>query len=174
VQGFLKFLCLALVCAFTLGADSCSSGDETGPTFVTDLTLKDVSGVVSQSFARGEPITMELSVRNRLRTPTVLQFSSGYQSDFIVVGPGGSSFPANQVRWRWSFNRSFVQSLTEVEFAAEETKIITVTWDQRDNAGLQVSSGNYEARGVMVFSEFPFDPLAPHQLGSPLRAFTIR
>lgn len=174
MQRFLsRFIGLAIVCTFIAGADSCSStSNNPGPTFVTDLTLKDATGAVTRDFDRGEPVTFELSVRNRTSNEAILQFSSGYQSDFMVVDAVTS--PAAPIRWLWSNTRSFLQATTEVEFAPGETRIITVIWDQRDSAGLQFNPGSYEARGVMVFGDFPADLLAEHQLGSPLRPFTIR
>lgn len=173
MQRFLsRFLPLVIVCTFTAGADSCSSGGNPGPTFVTDIALKDATGAVAREFDPGEPITLELSVRNRTRTEAVLQFPSGYQFDFVVFAAG--LVDGNRARWQWSHNRAFTQALTEISFAPEETKTFAITWDQRDNAGLPLSSGNHEVRGVMVFAEFAADPLAPHQLGSPIRPFTIR
>lgn len=174
MQGFLRLLCLFIVCVFTAGADSCSSGGNPGPTFVTDLTLKDAGGAVRQEFARGEPITLELSVRNRTRTEATLQFSGGHQFDFVVIDPSRIPFVTNQIRWLWSRGRAFTLAITEIEFAPEETRTFTVVWDQVGDAGLPLSPGNYEARGVLVFAGFAVDPLAPHQLGSPLRPFTIR
>lgn len=175
MQRFLsRFLPLVIVCTFTAGADSCSSGGNPGPTFVTDIALKDAAGVVQREFAPGEPITLELSVRNRTRTEAVLEFPSGHQFDFAAVDPGQSPFVPDQIRWLWSRGRAFTLARTEIRFAPEETKTFTVIWDQLDDARLPLDPGNYEARGVMVFGEFAADPLIPHQLGSPLRPFTIR
>ena len=164
-----KLVALILVCTFTLGADSCSSTPGANPTFVADLVLKNAAGAVRQEFAPGEPITMELTVRNRASTEAILQFATGHQFDFVVVDAGTS-----RVRWRWSHGKAFTQAITELEFGPQETKTFVVTWNQNDDAKLPVSVGNYEARGVLIFAEFDVNPLAPNQLGSPVRAFTIR
>jgi hypothetical protein len=112
---------------------------------------------------------MVLSVRNRLDTPATVQFASGRQSDFVVV-----SRASGDVIWKWSDGKSFTQALTELEFAANETKVFTVTWDQTDSDGQPVPAGDYEARGVLIFDGFDSDPLRSHEMGSTLERFTIR
>jgi hypothetical protein len=164
----LRLTALAAVWTFTAGATSCSSEDVGGPTFVTDLVTRNAAGAVDNQFARGEPVTFELSVRNRTRQEAVVQFSSGHQFDFVVVNDG-----TRNVRWKWSHGRAFLTIPTELEFAAGETKIFRVTWDQLDNDGQQVSAGEYESRGVMMFAQFATDPLYSSQLGSPIRPLTI-
>lgn len=164
----LKLAAVAVVWTFTAGATSCSSDSMGGPTFVTDLVIRNAAGAVDNQFARGEPVTFELSVRNRTRQEAVLQFSTGHQFDFVVLDDG-----TRNVRWKWSHGKAFLTVATEIEFAAGETKLFQVTWDQRDNDTQQVPAGEYEARGVMMFSQFATDPLFSSQLGSPLRAFTV-
>lgn len=168
-QSVLRFIALVVVWIFTSGADSCSATTKADPTFVADLVLKNAAGVPRQEFAPGDPITMELTVRNRSNTEAILQFTTNQQFDFVVVD-GGTS----RTRWLWSFGKAFLQGTTELEFAPNQTRTFVVTWDQLDNARLPVSVGNYEARGVLLFAEFAFNPLAQSQLGSPVRAFTIR
>lgn len=167
-----RLLCIGTLWTFTVAATSCSTGDPDlvgGPTFVTDLTLRNAAGTVTQDFARGEPITLELTVRNRSNSEAILQFTTGQQSDFVVLDAG-----TTRKRWLWSFGKAFITASTETVFAPRETKTLRVEWDQVGNDGLPVGAGSYEARGVLLFGEFFTDPLAQHQLGSPLRPFTIR
>ncbi len=167
-----RVLALGAIWTFTAGATSCSVGDDDeigGPTFVTDLTLKNAAGNVTDQFAPGETITLELTVRNRSDLEAVLEFASGQQFDFVVLDSGTS-----RVRWKWSQGKAFTQATSELLFAPGQTRTIAVQWDQRDDDGLPVALGNYEARGVLIFGQFASDPLFPHQLGSPLRRFTIR
>jgi hypothetical protein len=164
----LRLVAVALVWIFTAGATSCSSDNVGGPTFVTDLVVRNAAGAADNQFARGEPVTFELSVRNRTRQEAVLQFSTGHQFDFVVLDDG-----TRNVRWKWSHGKAFLTIATEIEFAPGETKIFRVTWDQLDNDFQQVPGGEYEARGVMMFPQFKDDPLFSSQLGSPLRQFTI-
>lgn len=163
----LRTVAVAAVVVVTAGASSCET-DVTEPRFVADLVLRNPAGDVRDVFLRDEAITLELKVRNRGSSEAVLQFSSTQQYDFVVVDAGTS-----RVRWKWSTGKAFAQRLTELTFAPGETKTFTVTWDQLDAAGQPVGAGSYEARGVLLFEEFAANPLASHQLGSPLKAFRI-
>jgi hypothetical protein len=154
-----KATTLIAVCAVTAGATSCNTAGEVGPTFVTDLTVRNPAG---------EPVALELTVRNRTDTDVVVEFDSSHQFDFVVVDAGSS-----RVRWRWSTGKAFTQATTELEFAPGQTRTFTTTWNQVGDDGQAVAAGDYEARGVLLFSEFRTNPLAPHQLGSPLKTFRI-
>jgi hypothetical protein len=169
-----RLLIAAGIMVACLGASfvSCSSGggddgSGIGPSFVTTLAIRDSSGTPTTTFDAGEPIELRLSVRNRLVTPAIVQFPSGRQSDFVVVSAGN-------VIWKWSDGKAFTLAPTELEFAANETKTFTVTWDQTDSDGQQVPAGDYEARGVLVFEGFDTNPLLPHEMGSTLERFTIQ
>jgi hypothetical protein len=140
-----------------------------GPSFVTNLTLRDASGQARDTFAPGERIDMVLTVRNRRDAPATVQFPSTRTSDFIVVRESSSS-----IVWKWSADRAFEAVVTELDFAAGETKTITVSWDQTDNSDLPVAAGTYEARGVLVYEGFDANPLRSDPLGSTLERFTIR
>jgi hypothetical protein len=168
LRNLTKATILIVVCAITAGATSCNTDGDVGPTFVTDLVLKNAAGQVREEFAAGEAITFELTVRNRTNTDVIVEFASGHQFDFVVVDAGSS-----RVRWLWSRGKAFTQALTEVDFAREQTRTFTTTWNQVGDDGQAVLPGNYEARGVLLFSEFRTDPLAQHQLASPLKAFRI-
>jgi Intracellular proteinase inhibitor len=168
LRNIAKGAILAGVFAVTAGATSCNTDGDIGPTFVTDLVLKNAAGQVRQEFANGELITLELTVRNRTNTDVVVQFDSGHQFEFLVVDSG-----SRRVRWMWSSDKQFTQFVTELEFAPGQTHTFTTTWNQVGDDKQPVGPGNYEARGVLLFSEFRANPLAQHQLGSPLKPFRI-
>jgi len=168
LRNIAKAAILIGVCAVTAGATSCNTDGDIGPTFVTDLVLKNAAGQVRQEFANGELITLELTVRNRTTTEVVVQFDSGHQFDFLTVDAGSS-----RVRWKWSTGKVFIQATTELLFAPGQTHTFTTTWNQLGDDTQPVGAGNYEARGVLLFSEFRVNPLAQHQLGSPLKPFRI-
>lgn len=137
--------------------------------FVAALTVQDAGGQITDTFERGETIQFVLTVRNELETTATIEFPSARTSDFVVVRNGSA-----EVVWQWSDDQpAFAQVLTELEFAPLETKTFTATWNQTGETGVQVRTGTYQARGVLVFSGFDSDPLQENQQGSPLESFTI-
>jgi hypothetical protein len=168
LRNIAKAAILIVVCAVTAGATSCNTDGDIGPTFVTDLVLRNSAGQVRQEFGNGEPITLELTVRNRTNTDVVVQFDSGHQFEFLVVDAGSS-----RVRWKWSSDKAFIQATTELLFEPGQTHTFTTVWNQVGDDKQLVGPGNYEARGALMFSELRASPLAQHQLGSPLRPFRI-
>jgi hypothetical protein len=170
---------LGAVCLVTAGAQSsCSAGDpdllpgDDGngdtPTFSTTLVLRDAAGAGTYRFSRGEIIRFELTVRNRTSQTVDLQFDTGQQMDFVVFDNGG-----NSPRWQWSEGVAFIQAITELQFAPNETRTFTVDWNQQTRSGDTLPPGSYEARGVLPFEAFDTNPLATHELGSTLEAFTV-
>ena len=170
---------LAICAGTTTSNRSCSlpgSGGNNGgdggddPTFVATLQLQDTQGNVTSSFQRQELIQMILTVRNRRDTTETIDFTDSRTSDFVVVRANTDS-----VVWQLSKETAAPsQTPTTLSFAAGESKTFTTTWDQTasDN-GDQVRTGNYEARGVLVFDGFDTRPLRASQQGSPLESFTI-
>jgi len=138
------------------------------PSFVVHLQLEDVNGGVSDTFQTGDQISMVMKIRNRLSTSASIEFPDGRQSDFVVVQADSSN-----VVWKWSDKRTFGQVATKLDFAAGETKTVTVTWNQVGNDNLQVLPGTYEARGALVYSGFDASPLEANQQGSTPERFTI-
>jgi hypothetical protein len=145
-----------------------SSGGGSQPSFVVNMQLQDVNGSGSDTFQVGDPITMVMTIRNRLDTSATIEFPTARQSDFVVVQANTSN-----VVWKWSDNRTFPQTATKLDFAAGETKTVTVTWNQIGSDNVQVIAGTYEARGVLVYSNFDASPLEANQQGSTLERFTI-
>lgn len=161
---------LAAVALLTSGAQTrCSVGDPVddpdsgnGPTFTTTLVLEDAAGNARTTFLEGEVVTLRLTVRNRTSQPVELDFANGQQYDFFVFRSG-----SNTPLWQWSSAASFTQAMSQLTFAAGESKEFTVNWAQ------DVARGSYEARGAVLFDELQTDPQAPHELGSTLVAFTV-
>jgi len=169
---------LGAVCVISSGAQvSCGSGTSAqlpgggsgnGPTFTTTLALRDAAGAETDNFSRNELIRFELTVRNRTNQTVHLTLNSGLQSDFVVFDNGG-----NLPRWQWSEGKVFITGTTEITFAPLETRLFTVDWNQQLRNGDALAAGSYEARGVLPFEAFASNPLAPHELGSTLRAFRV-
>lgn len=169
---------ILVVCAGTTSSRSCSLGssnnDNSGdggndPTFVATLQLQNVSGDVTDSFQRDELIQMVLTVRNRTDQTQTLDFDDSRQSDFVVVRENSTN-----VVWQLS-DVSAAPSTTPstLEFGPNQVRTFTTSWNQLDSNGDRVGTGNYEARGVVIFDGFVDHPLRASQLGSPLEPFTI-
>jgi hypothetical protein len=165
------------VLAGTSSSRSCSLGgsDNDGdggddPTFVATLQLQDTSGEVTDSFERSELIQMILTVRNRRDTSESMDFDDTRTSDFVVVRAN-----TDDIVWQLSKESAAPSPTpTTLDFAPNETKTFTTTWDQLDSdGGDQVRTGTYEARGVLVFDGFDTNPLRASQRGSQLERFTI-
>jgi hypothetical protein len=108
-------------------------------------------------------------VRNRTDEAQTVDFTSTLQQDFVVVREN-----TDNIVWRLSDNAGAPSPTpTTLEFAPNEVKTFTTTWNQIDNDGDRARVGNYEARGVLTFDGFDDRPLRASQLGSPLQPFTI-
>lgn len=172
------------ICLFTAGAQfSCNSGDGTahlgdanddldsgnGPRFSTRLVLRNAAGAETYTFARGDLITLEITIRNRTGETVRLQGCCPPESDFFVFDESDED-----VRWQWSEGRVFPAVVADLVFTPNETKTMQVTWDQVTRSGSQLAAGHYDARGVVTRAPFSTDPFAVSELGSNLRSFTIR
>ena len=139
-----------------------------GPTFSTTLILRDPAGTETYHFARNTLITFELTVRNRTDRPVTLQMPSTATAEFLVFTEGG-----NTPRRRSNEGQAFPAVVTQIAFEANESKVFEMDWTQETRDGTFLGPGRYEARGVLANIGFPANPLAPHELGSNLRVFTI-
>ena len=168
-----RMLAMSVVAIVTSGSQvQCSSGDTSqledppaesgGPTFATSLLLKDASGTTRSSFQSGEPITLELTVRNRTHAPVQVDFTSGHQYDFFAFRSGSRS-----TIWLWSSTALFTQAASSLQFAANESRVFTITWTP------SLDRGAYEARGALLYDGLHNNPQSPHELGSTLVAFSI-
>lgn len=165
------------ICAGTTASNrSCSLGSSgsdgdggNNPTFVATLQLQNTTGDITDNFDRGALIQMILTVRNRTDETQTLNFATTRQSDFVVVREN-----TDDVVWQLSeVGPPASQTASTLEFAPNQVRTVTTTWEQIDSGGDQVRTGSYEARGVIVFDGFDANPLRASQLGSPLERFTI-
>jgi hypothetical protein len=169
----LLFVCLG---ATTTG-NSCSirdflkGGSNNDQNFAVSLALINTSAQETDSFAFGEDIEMQLTVRNTDDTNTAeLQFPTTRTSDFVVLNQGSDS-----VLWKDSTHEPVAaQTLTTLTFQPSETKTFTVTWNQVGDSNVALNPGTYDARGVLVFDDFDISPTESNNLGSPIKTFTIR
>jgi hypothetical protein len=158
-------------CSFSSGPD----GGEyptvpgTGDTFSSTLTLRNVSGVETDSFVFGEPIRFDFKIDNLTNVQQRVRFPDAQTHDFLVTNQN-----ATQVLWMWSDGQAFAQVSTELLFEPYATKTFTLIWPATLTDGTQLGVGNYQARGTLVYPGFETNPLATDEMASPLEAFTVR
>lgn len=189
LRRILRIMGILLCASAVLGASQCQKQqDQTdgSPLFVTTLSLEDTNGNVQDIFSAGQTMVLKLEIYNRSDAAQTLWFSSGEQYNFVVVD-AGTATPV----WTWSADKGFTQAFNELAFKPYETKIFTVNWDQTDNTGAQLASGQYEVmggftmynRGGTNYAEDDADAMAtgtpmptqltPTQYRSVLTLFTI-
>jgi hypothetical protein len=180
-----RLLALGAVMLVSSGSQmSCTTGDPSlleerdddlgsgnGATFTTTLLLKDSAGNEKTRFEPGELITLELTVRNRTDQPQTVSLATPNVTDYFVFRDNG-----DDALWNASHDTASATVVTPFTFNANETKVLSITWNQEIPGGTFLSRGTYDARAaVMVVGIFgpEGDPLAPHELASNLREFTV-
>ena len=73
---------------------------------------------------RGEPLRLQISVRNASQKPATLQFSSGQSVEFQATRVGET-----EVFWTWSADKMFVQALRQETFTPNEITVWQAQWD---------------------------------------------
>ncbi len=173
MQRLLRLIFGITIALWLLGASNCSqsSNNSDAPQFVTTLTVENTSGQATTSFAQAESVQFVLTIRNRTDQAQSLFFNSAELLNLAVVDAGTAT-----VVWTCDNDTSSVtipcchrqqpryrppatsgSGFNEIDFAALETKTVTVTWNQTDNNGAQVpvvpnnpgtsTTGQYEVFG---------------------------
>jgi hypothetical protein len=137
--------------------------------FGSSLTIRDMSGSESRNFVVGEAIRLDFEIINLTNERQTVKFSDGQDHEFVIVNNG-----TKQIRWKWSQNRVFTQSTTELMFEPNASKGFTLYWPATLADGTQLPPGTYQARGALLFTGMRTDPLAENDMGSQLETFTVR
>ncbi len=101
-----------------------------------------VLSVDKEQYAAGEPVQMELLVRNLGPAAATFQFSDSQRYDFLVSQEDG------RLVWRWSHDKLFAQVLGALTLAPGEERAFRERWDQRDEQGRPVPAGRYWVEGL--------------------------
>ena len=169
------------ICLFTAGAQFSCSSDGTGsisdddldsgdgPRFSTRLVLRDSSGAETYTFARGELITFELTVRNRTNQTVTIPNCCPPNSEFLVFEEDTRS-----LLWRWTESQPFPLVIGDLVFSPQQSRTLRGDWNQVTRTGDMIPAGAYEARGAIPSAALRGDPLTSDELASNLRSFTVR
>jgi len=172
VRRLFRLVFAVVTVMLLLGASNCTKNNASdAPQFVTSLAVETASGLPSASFAQGDPIQFVLTIRNRTDQAQKLFFNSNELLNLAVVDTGTATVvwacdsDANSVTTPsctindtgLSTPSSSGSGFNEIDFAAFETKTVTITWNQADNSGAQVpvvpanpgtlTTGQYEVLG---------------------------
>jgi Intracellular proteinase inhibitor len=150
-----------------LGASQCQKQDDQtdgSPVFITSLSLQDTSGNALSTFSTGQTIVLKLTVYNRSDSTQTLWFNTSELYNFAVVNLGTAT-----TVWNWSANQTFTDSFKSLTFKPYETQTFTEDWDQTDNSGVQLATGQYEIFGGLTmyntggsnYAEDDADAMAP-------------
>lgn len=121
----------ALLLALAAGAAACRPPAGAAPSAGPQLEPSRYTGPLVSSFQvepAADSVRFVLQLTNPTSAPVRLSFSSGMTHDFAVR-------EGTRDVWRWSADRSFVQSLMSVQLGAGETRSYTEVW--RPGAGLR-------------------------------------
>ena len=158
MRRIFHYLVGSLALLMLLGSNKCTNNsDSSAPQFVTTLSVQDINNNPSSGFAQGATVNFVLSIRNRSNSAQTLFFNGSEECNVAVVNAGTAT-----VVWTADHGGASSSSCTgtgsssafgQLAFTAGETKTFTVSWDQKDNSGSQVSTGNYEVMaGFTVYN----------------------
>lgn len=149
IRLLMRIAGIAVCTVMLLGASQCQTTNNgagpDGPLFVTTLAVEDMNGNTVSTFSPSQQIQFVLSVRNRSTSSQTISFSTAQLYNFVVLNSG----TATEV-WTWSVGQTFSQNTTTLSIAAGQTQIYSFTWNQTDDSGQAVPSGNYEVIGGMT------------------------
>lgn len=140
VRTFLILLLAVLSLALIQCGDE-GSGD---PRFSTIIETRDQFGTQTDTFSTGEDITLVLIVEN-LKNKSVSVDVTFPMHEFVVADSTGDS-----VIWNWTNGQIFPAVMNTIDFAPGEIKEFEMTWDQTDNDGFSVPTGEYRAHGFLT------------------------
>lgn len=159
-------------CVFGVNSDDDpidqDDGSGSGSTFTTTLVLRDSAGTEKYTFRSDELITFELRVRNLTSQAQTVNLATTLATDFHVFEAG-----AETSIWSSSDGTNAPAVITPLNFSANETKVMSYTWNQVLLDGTVLGPGDYETRGLVGAVGVTADPGAPHELRSVLRGFQI-
>lgn len=96
-------------------------------------------------YARGDPVTLTLTLTNRGDEPVILEFADAQRYDLRILSAAGDTL------WRWSEDVAFAQVLGEERLAPGESR----EWRERHDGRLP--PGEYRARGIVPATGRPLE-----------------
>ncbi len=141
VKILFRTVCSAIIGLFVLSG--CNNDFDNG--LITSIHLRDKFNQTEDNFISGDEINMSLSIKNDSTLDKTLDFTSGYQYDFVITDQ------SNNEIWRWSADLSFIQEPTSFTLGPTDIQTITYTWNQHIDADATfIPAGSYIIEGYFV------------------------
>lgn len=117
-----------------------------GKTFSTYLMVMDRHGNETRTFKSGDQIIFQLVYRNLRCTEQEMSYASA-PANFLATNDAGVNLWWQWPDWNpcWNEGCGFFKSV--LRFEANETKVFTISWDQKDYNGHMVPTGRYRFQG---------------------------
>lgn len=104
----------------------------------------------ARDYARGQPIGLQLSVRNTSGHPVSLSFDSDQEFDFVVQRELNLLFVRIPLEvWRYSGSKAPRKRPHTLTIMPGDEKIFRAKWNQVDGSGRQVKPGRYVISGYV-------------------------
>jgi hypothetical protein len=149
------------------GGDGGSSGGGAAG-FDIELEMRGTNGAPTSTFTFGSSIVFALIVTNRSGGAQVLNLPSTQIYDLAVL-PEGSATP----RWRWSFNRVFQATETNLAFTGHQSITYLYIWPGVLEDGTQIMPGTFDVRATLAYANYASDWRANNALAAPIRKITV-
>ena len=94
------------------------------------------------SYAIGEAVKINFSLRNTSEDAVKLNFNSGQTYDVYIRNAAGD------LVWSWAANKRFIMATRQIELAAGATQTFDVEWDGRALPDYQIEAGQYTIEAI--------------------------
>ena len=131
--------CLVAIAMVFIGSVSAAPvPDIRDDNIVVDIEIDKVAYIL------GEPVNVNIAITNN-GPDTTLLFPTSQHADFNITNEAGQHI------YQWSYNKVFLQEITEISINQSETiELLSDAWNLVDEDGNPVTPGNYYIDGWMV------------------------
>jgi len=160
-----RFLWL-MVCGLLVAvlAAACDDGDDGGPGSTSTGVASPTATVLPFPFegpvgidlttygvfhSQGEPVPLIITIA--ASEPITLYYRDTQRYEIVI------SDAEDKEVWRWSKDKAFGEVLEQVSLVASQTLSFDESWDQRDNDGQPVPTGNYTVTATSTHCDADYE-----------------
>ena len=123
-------------------------------------TVTVILTVGKSTYLPGQPVQLTVTLANPTAQEATVELATSQVYDVLI-------FRGQQVIWRWSEGKAFLQVISRVTLRPGEARPYDVVWDQRDDQGRQVPAGDYTAQARIRTREPLLTNQIPFRIGTP-------